>query len=259
MILVRALAGLLAGVLVNALADSLPTARAVRRPSCSSCGAPRPWLGWSGVSAWITGNSHCPYCDAPQSARRPIVEILAVAWSVVLSLIVPTPELYWPSFLLSTIMLLVIVIDLEHRLILHVVTGPAAILMGVLGSLDASRGPVKTVLGGAIGFLVVLGLFLLGGLFARLICRVRGQTLDEVAFGFGDVTLAGVIGLAVGFPGIVVALTLGVLAGGVFSLGYLLFMIARGRYVAFTPIPYSPFLALGALVVFIGARSGLFG
>jgi len=80
-----------------------------------------------------------------------------------------------------------------------------------------------------------------------------------VAFGFGDVTLAGVIGLAVGFPGIVVALTLGVLAGGVFSLGYLLFMIARGRYVAFTPIPYIPFLVLGALVVFIGARSGLFG
>jgi prepilin signal peptidase PulO-like enzyme (type II secretory pathway) len=178
---------------------------------------------------------------------------------VVLSLIVPAPELYWPSFLLSTIMLLVIVIDLEHRLILHVVTGPAAILMGLLGSLDASRGPVKTVLGGAVGFLVVLGLFLLGGLFARLICRVRGQTLDEVAFGFGDVTLAGVIGLAVGFPGIVVALTLGVLAGGLFSLGYLLFMIARGRYVAFTPIPYSPFLVLGALVVFIGARSGLFG
>jgi hypothetical protein len=45
----------------------------------------------------------------------------------------------------------------------------------------------------------------------------------------------------------------------VFSLGYLLFMIARGRYVAFTPIPYSPFLVLGALVVFVGARSGLFG
>jgi len=175
MILVRALAGLFAGVLVNALADSLPTARAVRRPSCSSCGAPRPRVGWSGLSAWITGNSHCPYCNAPQSARRPIVEVLSVAWSVVLSLIVPGPGLYWPSFLLSTIMLLVIVIDLEHRLILHVVTGPAAIVMGLLGSLDASRGPVKTVLGGAVGFLVVLGLFLLGGLFARLICRVRAD------------------------------------------------------------------------------------
>ena len=227
-------------------------------PSCSSCGGPRPWRAWSGVLAALTLSSRCPYCDAAQSPRRPIVEIVATAWSVVLSLIVPAPELYWPSFLLSTIMLLVIVIDLEHRLILHVVTGPAAVVMALLGSLDASRGPVKTLLGGAVGFLLVLGLFLLGGLFARLILRIRGQTLEEVAFGFGDVTLAGVIGLAVGFPGIVVALTLGVLAGGVFSLGYLLVMIARGRYVAFTPIPYSPFLVLGALAVFIGARSGLF-
>jgi prepilin signal peptidase PulO-like enzyme (type II secretory pathway) len=154
--------------------------------------------------------------------------------------------------------LLIIVIDLEHRLILHVVTGPAAVVMALIGSLDGSRGPVKTLAGGAVGFLAVLGLYLLGGLFARLINRVRGQALDEVAFGFGDVTLAGVIGLSVGFPGIVVALTLGVLAGGVFSLGFLLVMIAGGRYVAFKPIPYSPFLVLGALVVFIGARSGLF-
>jgi prepilin signal peptidase PulO-like enzyme (type II secretory pathway) len=156
------------------------------------------------------------------------------------------------------ISLLIIVIDLEHRLILHVVTGPAAVVMALIGSLDGSRGPVKTLAGGAVGFLAVLGLYLLGGLFARLINRVRGQALDEVAFGFGDVTLAGVIGLSVGFPGIVVALTLGVLLGGVFSLGFLLVMIARGRYVAFMPIPYSPFLVVGALIVFIGARSGLF-
>jgi prepilin signal peptidase PulO-like enzyme (type II secretory pathway) len=177
---------------------------------------------------------------------------------VVLNLILLNPEEYWPSYVLSGILLLVLVVDLEHRLILHVVTGPSAIVMGLLGSLDPARGPLKTLAGGAVGFLVVLGLFLLGGLFARLILRIRGQTLEEVAFGFGDVTLAGVIGLAVGFPGIVVALTLGVLAGGVFSLGYLLVMIARGRYIAFTPIPYSPFLVLGALVVFVGARSGLF-
>ena len=157
------------------------------------------------------------------------------------------------------IFLLVMVIDFEHRLILHVVTGPAALAMALIGSLDPSRGPVKTLVGGVVGFAAVFGLYLLGGLFARLMARVRGQPLEEVAFGFGDVTLAGVIGLAVGYPGVLVALVLGILAGGVFSLGYLLVMIARGRYVAFMPIPYSPFLVLGALVVYVGARAGLFG
>ena len=258
MILLAGLVGFLSGVGVNALADSLPLTRAARTPHCGACGAPRPWPVWSGAVAALARSSRCPYCGAAQDPRRPIIEIVAAVWSVLLSILLPGPRLFWPSFVLSAILLLVIVIDLEHRLILHVVTVPAAVVMGLWGSLDLSRGPVKTALGGAVGFLVVLGLFLLGGLFARLMLRLRGQTLDEVAFGFGDVTLAGVIGLAVGFPGIVVALTIGVLAGGIFSLGYLVVMIARGRYVAFTPIPYSPFLVLGALVVFIGARSGLF-
>jgi prepilin signal peptidase PulO-like enzyme (type II secretory pathway) len=191
--------------------------------------------------------------------RRPIVELVAAAGSVALALALPQPAQFWPSWVLGAVLLLVIVIDLEHRLILHVVTGPAAVGMALIGSLDPSRGPAKTLLGGAVGFLAVLVLFWLGGLFARVVFRIRGQPIEEVPFGFGDVTLAGVVGLAVGYPGIIVALTLAILAGGLFSLGYLLVMISRGRYVAFTPIPYSPFLVLGALVVFIGARTGLFG
>ena len=157
------------------------------------------------------------------------------------------------------IFLLVMVIDFEHRLILHVVTVPAALAMALMGSLDPSRGPMKTLVGGAVGFVAVFGLYLLGGLFARMMSRVQRQPLDEAAFGFGDVTLAGVIGLGVGYPGVLLALVLGILAGGIFSLGFLVAMIARGRYVAFMPIPYSPFLVLGALVVYVGGPAGLFG
>jgi prepilin signal peptidase PulO-like enzyme (type II secretory pathway) len=110
-----------------------------------------------------------------------------------------------------------------------------------------------------VGFAGVFGLYLLGGLFARSVQRLRGQNLDEVAFGFGDVTLSGVIGLAVGWPGILVAIFIGILAGGIFSMLFLLFMIVRRKYEAFVPIPYSPFLILGALVVYIGGRSTLVG
>ena len=257
MFLITGLAGFIAGVGVNALADGLPRTRTVKPPACHSCGATRPLIAWSGLAALLTGRSRCTYCAAPQGHRRPAVEIAAAAWSMVLGLILPAAKPYWPAFLLSMIFLLVFVIDYEHRLILHVVTGPAAVAMGLLGALDPSRGPSKTLVGGVVGFVTVLGLYLLGGLFARLICRLRSQTLDEVALGFGDVTLAGVIGLAVGFPGILVALVLGILAGGIFSFGFLLSMIARGRYVAFMPIPYSPFLILGALVVYIGGSSAL--
>ena len=68
--------------------------------------------------------------------------------------------------------------------------------------------------------------------------------------------LAGVIGLTVGYPGITLALLLGVLACGLFSLGFILVMVLRRRYEAFMPIPYSPFLILGGMLVYIAGRTG---
>ena len=185
------------------------------------------------------------------------MEASAILWPLVLYYIEPSPLIFWPSFLLSMYFLLIIVIDYEHRLILFVVTVPAAIVIAVVGSLAPSRGPEKTLLGGLVGFLAVYGLYLMGGLFARLVQRIKKQPLEEVAFGFGDVVLAGVIGLAVGNPGIILALLLGVLAGGIFSLGFLLVMVLRRRYEAFMPIPYSPFLILGGMIVYLEDSTGL--
>ncbi|GMR11175.1 MAG: hypothetical protein BMS9Abin28_2002 [Anaerolineae bacterium] len=252
-----AVIGYLAGVLINALADSLPRSRSVERPVCLECGAPRPPLVWSGLVAYLSSTQDCEYCAAPVGYRSPIVEATAILWPLVLYSIDPSPLFFWPTFLLSMYFLLVIVIDYEHRLILFVVTIPAAIILAVLGSLDPSRGPEKTLLGGLVGFLAVFGLYLLGGLFARLMWRLRNEPLEEVAFGFGDVALAGVIGLAVGYPGIILALVLGVLVGGLFSLGFLVVMVLRRRYEAFLPIPYSPFLILGGMTVYIAGATGL--
>lgn len=245
------------GVGINALGDSLPRFRRIRSPSCPYCDAPRPRLAWSGTLAWLTGRRTCQFCSGQLGLRHPLVEIGAAGWAGWLFSLNSAPAVFWPSLLLSMIFLLILVTDFEHRLILHAVTLPSAVLIGLLGMLDPNRGPAKTLLGGAVGFAAVLSLYLLGGVFARLISRMRGQQLEEVAFGFGDVTLAGLIGLAVGWPGVIVALFLGILAGGIFSLGYLITMFLRSRYQAFVPIPYSPFLILGALVVYLGGRTFL--
>jgi prepilin signal peptidase PulO-like enzyme (type II secretory pathway) len=257
MLLFAAIFGFVIGVAVNALADSLPRHRRIKSPFCSNCGRPRSLLAWSGTVAFLTGRRACPYCGSPLSLRHPVVEISAALWVTWLQWSNPDPAVFWPALLLSTIFLLILVTDFEHRLILHAVTVPGAFLMGVIGILDPSRGPVKTLLGGVVGFVGVFVLYLLGGVFARSVQRMRGQQLEEVAFGFGDVTLAGVIGLAVGWPGILVAIFIGIMTGGFFSLFFLLFMIIRRKYEAFVPIPYSPFLILGALVVYIGGRSTL--
>jgi leader peptidase (prepilin peptidase)/N-methyltransferase len=141
----------------------------------------------------------------------------------------------------------VTVIDLEHRLILHPVSWTGAVLGLGLGIWQ--HGLLDTLLGGAAGFGTMFALYLLGDRFARWIARRRGKALDEVALGFGDVNLLGVIGLILGWPGIVAGLVLGILIGGLVSFLYIVGMALVRRYQAFTAIPYGPFLVASALLL----------
>ena len=60
--------------------------------------------------------------------------------------------------------------------------------------------------------------------------------------GMGDVKLAGVIGLATGFNGVIGALLIGILAGGLAAAVILIRKrTARGQTIA-----YAPYLVLGA-------------
>jgi leader peptidase (prepilin peptidase)/N-methyltransferase len=254
MVLLPALPGWMVGVLLNALADSLPFERRLSRPACSRCGAPQGLLGWSGLVALVGGRRKCPYCGVPGGWRALAVELASLGVWVALFLRNPSASVLWRSLLVAEVFLLIAVIDLEHRLILHVVSLPAMLAVGLMHAFTPGFGPLKTLQGGVAGFGIILALYLLGGVFARAVSRIRRHPLDEVAFGFGDVTLAGVIGLSVGWPGIVLALFLGILAAGVFSLGYLVVMVLRRRYNAFTPIPYGPFLILGAAFVYFGGK-----
>jgi len=257
MTILAAVLGLVLGVAMNAMADNLPRSRRPGMPRCAHCGGPRQAAARSGILAWALGRRSCPFCGREMGLRPPLVELVAAVGGALIYRYDPAPQEFWPAMAVFAIYGLIVVIDVEHRLILHVVTVPAAILLGAIGSLDPNRGLARTLLGGAAGFGILLGLYLLGGLFAQGMARLRGRTLDEVALGFGDVTLSAVIGLTLGWPGVVAALLLGVLAAGLFSSAFLLIMLARRRYVAFTPIPYGPFLVLGALLVYFGAGARL--
>ncbi len=160
------------------------------------------------------------------------------------------------GFLLLTYFGVVIVIDLEHRLIMHPISLVGAILGLSVGTW--LHGLSATLLGGLAGFGIMLGLYALGSLFARGVTRLRGESLDEEALGFGDVNLTGVLGLILGWPGIIMGLVLAILMGGLVSGVYMLGMLVTKRFRAFTAIPYGPFLVAGA-VLLLFFRSSLIG
>jgi leader peptidase (prepilin peptidase)/N-methyltransferase len=224
-----ALSGLSAGLLVNYLADVLPTHRQLAKP-----------LWWP-----LSGLSQIAQYLLP--ARVLFVQLIFL----VLAFFFYRNDLeswsLWQLLIILLYFAVVIVIDIEHRLILHSVSLSGAILLGGIGILR--HGWQSTLIGGVAGFAILLALYWLGGVFSNWIAKRRGQPLEEIVLGFGDVNLAGVIGLLLGWPAVIGALILGIFLGGLFSLGYILAALARGRYQAFAAIPYGPFLSLGAILL----------
>jgi leader peptidase (prepilin peptidase)/N-methyltransferase len=141
--------------------------------------------------------------------------------------------------------LLVVVIDIENRLILHLTSafGAAAALLTGLGL----HGWRSTLLGGALGAGAMLLIYWLGIAYARWSTRRRGiEIAAGDAFGFGDVTLSGVIGLLLGWPGVIGGLTAAVLLAGAAGLLALGAMLIRREYRPDFALPYGPFLAAAA-------------
>jgi prepilin signal peptidase PulO-like enzyme (type II secretory pathway) len=244
------LAGFVLGIVVNLLADSLPQDRRPRGFHCTACNAKKPFLAWSGVISILTRNRKCAYCGKLQEWRAPLVEVTLAVGAFLIYRAQPAAHFFIPGLIILFIFLLIIVIDIEHRLILHIVSGSSALIVILLSFINPDRDFKETIIGGVVGFFSFLLLYFLGQLFALVMGRLRGAQIEEVAFGFGDVTLAGVIGLTVGWPGVVVALILGILLAGIFSFLFIIVRMLIRRYSPFMPIPYGPFLIIGCLMVY---------
>jgi prepilin signal peptidase PulO-like enzyme (type II secretory pathway) len=219
------LTGIVAGILVNYLADVLPSTRRLSRPK---------WWPPSGAGL----------LEYFSSIRVISVAVIFLMASYLLATNPPS-DFSSPILLLLAIYFgLVTVIDIEHRAVLHPVSAGGVLLLGAIGV--SRHGIISTLIGGFAGFGMLLLLHYAGGMIAKWIGRADTND-DDPALGLGDVNLSGVIGLLMGWPGIVGALLLGIVLGGVFSLIYMGMLLLTGRYKVFATIPYAPFLCSGAL------------
>lgn len=239
--LAPALVGWAIGILINYLSDVLPEKRRLTKPFCLKCCSMQP------VINYIFHLRRCENCHSSRSFRTYLVEVSCSLISIYLWGSLSS----WLGWLVSIIVIgyffLVIVIDFEHRLILHWVS-----LFGVfigLGFGSWQHGFWNTLLGGAGGFLGMLLLYLLGIALLRIINRMGGKIDEEEAVGFGDVNLSAVIGLMLGWPGVMVGIVLSIFLFAVVGGIILLVMAAAGRYKLGLALPFGPFLAGSALIL----------
>ncbi len=231
MIVLYSLLGLLTGAFLNLAADELPQRRSLGTPRCPYCDRNHLPSEWIAVFSFLLLRGRCQHCRAPLSFRRPLLELgTMLAFAFLWQRYGPTPLLLLFTFYIC-ILFLVLVIDLEHRLILNVVILPAILMAGIGSSLSPDLGPLRALAGGLIGF---------ASFYLIALLRKGGM-------GGGDVKLAAFIGLATGFPAIIVALLIAILAGGATAL---LLVLTRVKGLK-SYIPYGPFLVVGGVVALI--------
>lgn len=215
-----------------------------------------PAAHWPALAHWLLARGRCSQCGARRGWRAPLVELFSAAGAVFLwRWAGGDAGSFYAALTVSFIFLLITVIDIEHRLVLWRVVWVSAIVLLLLGGLSPDRGWQKTVIGGLVGYGMVFALFLFGQAYMWVVARRRGQPLEEIAFGGGDVNLAGLVGLAVGWSGVLVAIFIGIFTAGLFSLGVLAVQLVRRRYDPHTPFAYGPFLVLGAMAVYLYGRA----
>lgn len=200
--------------------------------------------GWVRYLAWPFSTGKDRFW---QKARILIVEALFTAAAIWLWFFTPElVELWWGVPVLAYFSI-VIIMDIEYRVVLHEVSIAGAVLALVVG---VSRwGWVETLIGGVFGYIVMYLFYKLGEVFVRWVSRRRGEELDEVALGFGDVNLSGVVGLILGWPRIILGLFFAVFAGGAVSVLFVILSVLLRRFRAFAALPYAPFLAVAALAM----------
>jgi hypothetical protein len=112
------------------------------------------------------------------------------------------------------------------------------------------RGWLPTLTGGLGGLAVMLVLFFLGIGFSKIVGKLRGRNISQVAFGFGDVFAGAFLGLLTAWPLIAGAIVVGMLVFAAYSLVYIAVLLVTKRYSAFaSALPLAPFLILGAVVM----------
>jgi leader peptidase (prepilin peptidase)/N-methyltransferase len=244
-LLLLTILGLVSGMLVNYLADVLPWKRRLVRPFCLSCDTEQSLI------RYFLWPRQCQHCTTRRSWRTWLVELIYIGMAI-WSWGHPAYKInFWFAWMILIYFGVVIVIDIEHRLIMHTVSWVGAGLGLVIGLIR--NGGLDTVIGGAVGFGLMWLLYRLGEIIMKGLARLRRRTLDDVALGFGDVNLSGVLGLILGWPLILPGLVLAILIGGIVSLIYLIIMLVLRRYTLFTALPYGPFLVAGAfLLLFFG-------
>jgi leader peptidase (prepilin peptidase)/N-methyltransferase len=210
----------------------------VPRSQCPACGHRISAAENVPVLSWLLLKGRCSACQAPISARYPLVELLGAVIAVYATYRYGlTPKALAACVLLWTLVALT-GIDFDTQLLPDDLTLPL-LWTGLLVNLNGTFAPLSSaVIGAAAGYLSLWAVYWIFKL-------IRGKE----GMGFGDFKLLAALGAWLGWQMLPVIVLLSSVVGTVVGVGLIVF---KGRDHNI-PLAFGPYLAIaGAITLFWG-------
>ena len=230
MAIVAAIIGLFVGHTVELSLDRSYSDSPLGGPMthCPTCRSPIRAVDLLPVFGYLLHLGRCPDCRQ----RLPLRALLLGPASAFCFALAALATDDWRATILtgifSAVFLALLFTDLERHLLPNRIVYPAALLAMAVSWAWPDRNPAQAFAGGGLAFAIMLLMYIIS----------MGR------FGFGDVKMATLMGLAAGFPAMTVGLFFTAMSAGVVALVLMLTgIVRRGQY-----MPYGPFIALGAIV-----------
>ncbi len=249
--------GLKIGSFLNVCIVRIPRQQSIVSPrsSCTHCGqAVKPYDNIPLIS-FLLLRGKCRSCKGTISWQYPVVEALttAIYWGTFVSY-----GLQWKTAVLLVFfsaLIVLVFIDLNHRLLPDVITLPGialGIVLSLLVGIEDEAGTALVQLAGLTdssgrwGWLAgsLLGAVVCGG-FLWLVGAVYFRLKKVEGLGGGDLKLMGMVGAFLGVKLGLLTIMLGSLLGVLIGLGYIKMTGKDYRY----PLPFGSFLGMAAIGV----------
>lgn len=233
--------GLIMGSAVTAIAYRVPRniSWAHGRSKCTSCGNPLTARDLIPVLSFLMSRGRCRHCGARFSWRYPITELICGAWAVLLLQRVGLTPLYPLLAIWGFLLVALLWIDFDFQLLPDALTFPGT-LIATLAILPVPGGARHALLGVLVGS-GVLWLLAWGYLRMR---KVEGM-------GGGDIKLAAMFGVVLGWKLTLVTMFLAALVGSLWGAWIMLRKQGGGQ----TALPFGTLLAPAAMVAFLWGES----
>lgn len=208
----------------------------VPRSACPHCGHAITAMENIPLLSWLWLKGRCRECQAPISARYPLVELLTALLSLVVAATFPPGWGLLAALLLTWVLVALTFIDLDKMLLPDQLTLPL-LWGGLLFNLTGGFAPLTdAVIGAMAGYQVLWSLYWA----FKLLTGKEGM-------GYGDFKLLASLGAWLGWQALPIVLLLSSLVGAFIGIGLILLRNHHQN----KPIPFGPYLAIAGWIALL--------